>query len=186
MSLFSDMLQFVILFYCNKTDLRRRLDPPILRLELEVGRRLFIRLQWAPWRGGRWCICFPCSSYPWSSTYQNSLSSGPCPSKSSLTLIKPWQTSIKHSLFSENLTYIEPTELRMDKDYQIYYINWIRAILSAFIPFLLLAILNGKIIWQMKKAEEIVSTRVRTIDTSLVIEVTYLQFSMVGYGGNWQ
>jgi hypothetical protein len=69
---------------------------------------------------------------------------------------------LKYFFSSPNSTIIEPTELRMDPDYEFYYINWTRAIISALIPFLLLAILNGKIIWQMHKAEIIVSSRVRS------------------------
>ena len=57
-----------------------------------------------------------------------------------------------------NKTFIEPTELRMDPNYQYYYLSWTRAILLALIPFVLLLILNGKIICQLKKSENISSS----------------------------
>ena len=65
------------------------------------------------------------------------------------------------SIFSSNRTYIiKPTDLRMNENYQYYYISWARAILLAFIPFLLLLILNGKIIINLRKVENIPLSRV--------------------------
>ena len=64
-------------------------------------------------------------------------------------------------IFSSNRTYIiKPTDLRMNENYQYYYISWARAILLAFIPFLLLLILNGKIIINLRKVENIPLSRV--------------------------
>ena len=57
-----------------------------------------------------------------------------------------------------NKTIIEPTEMRMDPRYTTYYISWTRAILLALFPFVLLLILNGKIIRQLKKSENISSS----------------------------
>ena len=55
---------------------------------------------------------------------------------------------------------IEPTELRLDEDYELYYINWCRTVLNAFVPFLLLAFLNGRIIYQLKVSTNLSATRV--------------------------
>ena len=69
---------------------------------------------------------------------------------------------MEFSTSSTNHTYkIQATDLRLDPDYQYYYISWARAILLAFIPFLLLSMLNGKIIYQLRKTEVHLS-RVRT------------------------
>ena len=59
-----------------------------------------------------------------------------------------------------NQTMIEPTELRLDEDYELYYINWCRTVLNAFVPFLLLAFLNGRIIYQLKVSTNLSATRV--------------------------
>ena len=48
--------------------------------------------------------------------------------------------------------------MRMDSRYTTYYISWTRAILLALFPFVLLLILNGKIIRQLKKSENISSS----------------------------
>ncbi len=56
---------------------------------------------------------------------------------------------------SDNSTFIEPTELRLNKTYTLYYVHWTRAFLLAFLPFTLLAVLNGRIIHQIWKAEKI-------------------------------
>ena len=48
--------------------------------------------------------------------------------------------------------------MRMDPRYTTYYISWTRAILLALFPFVLLLILNGKIIRQLKKSENISSS----------------------------
>ena len=54
-----------------------------------------------------------------------------------------------------NATAIQPTELRLDADYQYYYINWIRTTLTAILPFILLTFLNGRIIFEIRKAEKL-------------------------------
>ena len=59
-----------------------------------------------------------------------------------------------------NVTYIEPAELRLNRDYQYYYLSWTRAILLAFIPFVLLLILNGKIICNLRHSQNPISSRV--------------------------
>ena len=46
----------------------------------------------------------------------------------------------------------------MDPRYTTYYISWTRAILLALFPFVLLLILNGKIIRQLKNSENISSS----------------------------
>ncbi len=53
--------------------------------------------------------------------------------------------------------------MRMDPDYQLYYINWTRTTLTALVPFVLLAVLNGRIICQIRKAEKITAQMVRTL-----------------------
>jgi hypothetical protein len=58
------------------------------------------------------------------------------------------------------MTTIEPTELRLNPDYELYYINWFRTIMNAFLPFLLLAFLNGRIIYQFRVSTKISSNRV--------------------------
>ena len=58
------------------------------------------------------------------------------------------------------MTFVEPTELRLNPDYQYYYFSWTRAILLAIVPFLLLLILNSKIIFQLRKSENLSSSRV--------------------------
>jgi len=55
----------------------------------------------------------------------------------------------------DNTTFIEPTELRLNEIYQFYYINWARTILHAFLPFVLLSALNGRIIHQIWRAGKI-------------------------------
>merc|ERR1711953_376476 len=57
-----------------------------------------------------------------------------------------------------NQTFIEPTEMRLDPRYTTYYLSWTRAFLLALFPFVLLLILNGKIIRQLKKSENISSS----------------------------
>ena len=59
----------------------------------------------------------------------------------------------------------------MDPRYTTYYISWTRAILLALFPFVLLLILNGKIIRQLKKSENI-SSSARVILSSYCLEIT--------------
>ena len=42
----------------------------------------------------------------------------------------------------------------------MYYHNWTRTTLTAFVPFLLLAVLNGRIIFQIRKAEKLTASRI--------------------------
>ena len=73
-----------------------------------------------------------------------------------------------NKFFRNNSTIIEPTNLRLDSNYQYYYISWFRSITLAFVPFVLLLVLNGKIISTLHGSETgnvmvITSTRVSTI-----------------------
>ena len=58
---------------------------------------------------------------------------------------------------------VQPTAMRMNKEYQHYYIYWFRSLATGFVPFILLAVLNGKIIHKMKqnKQKQVMSNRVR-------------------------
>ena len=76
-------------------------------------------------------------------------------------------TGIFH--FSTNRTSIKPTELRMNENYQHYYLGWSRSILLAFIPFLLLSILNGKIIFQLQKSKNDPITRVSIFSLQCIV-----------------
>ena len=71
--------------------------------------------------------------------------------------------------FSTNRTNIKPTELRMNENYQHYYLGWSRSILLAFIPFLLLSILNGKIIFQLQKSKNDPITRVSIFPSNVLL-----------------
>ena len=62
-----------------------------------------------------------------------------------------------------NMTIIVPTKMRLNDNYQLYYISWFRAMVTAFIPFILLLILNGKIIYQMRKTKTLIINRVNWI-----------------------
>ena len=42
----------------------------------------------------------------------------------------------------------------------MYYHNWTRTTLTAFVPFVLLAVLNGRIIFQIRKAEKLMARMV--------------------------
>ncbi len=64
----------------------------------------------------------------------------------------------------DNTTFIEPTEIRLDSAYQMYYINWTRTVLHAFLPFVMLAVLNGRIIHQMWKAEKIAARAMHRVN----------------------
>ena len=73
-----------------------------------------------------------------------------------------------NKFFRNNSTIIEPTNLRLDSNYQYYYISWFRSITLAFVPFVLLLVLNGKIISTLHGSETgnvmvITSTRVSAI-----------------------
>ena len=75
---------------------------------------------------------------------------------------------LSNKFFRNNSTIIEPTNLRLDSNYQYYYISWFRSITLAFVPFVLLLVLNGKIISTLHGSETgnvmvITSTRVSTI-----------------------
>ena len=41
----------------------------------------------------------------------------------------------------------------------MYYIHWTRTTLMAVVPFILLAVLNGRIIFQIRKAEKLTASR---------------------------
>ena len=55
--------------------------------------------------------------------------------------------------FRTNRTTVTPTEMRMSPAYQHYYMYWFRAISQAFIPFVLMAFLNGRIIFKMRQTK---------------------------------
>ena len=86
---------------------------------------------------------------------------------------------MEFSSSSTNHTYkIQPTDLRLDPDYQYYYISWARAILLAFIPFLLLSILNGKIIYQLRKTEVHLSRVSKSIANKLILIVLGIELNL--------
>ncbi|XP_059088074.1 FMRFamide receptor-like isoform X2 [Tigriopus californicus] len=74
-----------------------------------------------------------------------------------VTINIPKFLEFRNFVRSDNETYIEPTEMRLDADYQFYYINWTRMTLTAFLPFVLLAFLNSRIIFEIRKAEKLSS-----------------------------
>ena len=86
---------------------------------------------------------------------------------------------MEFSSSSTNHTYkIQATDLRLDPDYQYYYISWARAIFLAFIPFLLLSILNGKIIYQLRKTEVHLSRVSKSIANKLILIILGIELKL--------
>ena len=73
-----------------------------------------------------------------------------------------------------NVTYtIRPTNLRLDSNYQYYYISWFRSILLFFIPLILLSGLNGKIIYQLHGSDDsLTSNRVSFLLLTTLVIIT--------------
>lgn len=60
---------------------------------------------------------------------------------------------------SEIQTIIVPTTMKLDQEYLRYYVQWFRMPFTAVIPFICLAVLNGKIIYKMRQTSHIMSNR---------------------------
>ena len=82
-----------------------------------------------------------------------------------------------------NITSIRPTKMFLSHAYDLYYNKLFRGISQAFIPFLLMAFLNGRIIFKMSEYKRITSTRVIfnkffkcilsfSIDNKLIVDFT--------------
>ena len=65
-------------------------------------------------------------------------------------------------------TSIRPTEMFLSHAYDLYYNKLFRGLTQAFIPFLLMALLNGRIIFKMTEYKRITSTRVTLRNINLV------------------
>ena len=59
-----------------------------------------------------------------------------------------------------NRTSVRPTDMFLSPAYELYYNKLFRGISQAFMPFLLMSFLNGRIIHKMTEYKRITSTRV--------------------------
>ena len=59
-----------------------------------------------------------------------------------------------------NITSVRPTDMFLSQAYELYYNKLFRGISQAFMPFLLMSFLNGRIIHKMTEYKRITSTRV--------------------------
>ena len=73
----------------------------------------------------------------------------------------------------ENITIIRASNLRMDSNYINFYINWFRTFFLGFVPFILLAVFNGRIIHKMRQSKQIMSNRVRVKCQSTLISCNW-------------
>ena len=69
-------------------------------------------------------------------------------------------TSFILFLRNTNLTSVKPTDMFLSQAYELYYNKLFRGISQAFMPFLLMSFLNGRIIHKMTEYKRITSTRV--------------------------
>ncbi|CAB4067940.1 unnamed protein product [Lepeophtheirus salmonis] len=94
---------------------------------------------------------------------------------------KFFEFKVKEVSVPEYSKSIFPTNLRLSNMYQVYYINWTRAFFTAFIPFILLILLNGKIVNQIKKADKFISesTNSQKSETKLARILVLLVFSFL-------